>query len=158
MKVRDSMTKDPVTCQAVDLISDVAGIMRSKKIGGLPILDGDKLVGIVTETDVIRLLMTKGPSDDLWLPSPLEIIELPIREFFNWEHTKKALSDIRNRKISEIMSHPVITVDPDDDIETAASRMLEKKIDRLCVVEKSHLIGIITREDIVWSLAGGKDE
>jgi CBS domain-containing protein len=157
MNVRDSMTKDPVTCLAGDLISDVAGIMRSKKIGGLPILDGEKLVGMVTETDIIKLLMTKGPSDDLWLPSPLEIIEVPVREFFNWEHSKKALTDIRNKKVSEIMSHPAITVEPGDDIETAASRMLEKKIDRLCVVENGRLIGIITREDIVWSLAGGKD-
>ena len=152
------MTKDPVTCQAGDLISDVAGIMRSKKIGGLPILEGERLVGIVTETDIIKLLMTKGPSDDLWLPSPLEIIELPIREFFNWEHTKEALSDIRNKKISDIMSTPVITVSPDDDIETAASKMLNKKIDRLCVVENGRLVGIITREDIVWSLAGASDE
>jgi len=157
MNVRNSMTKDPVTCQAGDLISDVAGIMRNKKIGGLPILEGEQLVGIVTETDIIKLLMTKGPSDDLWLPSPLEIIEVPVREFFNWEHSKKALADIRNKKISEIMSHPVITVEPEDDIETAASKMLDKKIDRLCVVEKGRLIGIITREDIVWSLAGGKN-
>jgi CBS domain-containing protein len=51
----------------------------------------------------------------------------------------------------------VITISPDDDIETAAQRMLEKKIDRLCVTEQNKLIGIITREDIVWSLAGEKD-
>ena len=55
------------------------------------------------------------------------------------------------------MSKPVITISPGDDIETAARRMLEKKIDRLCVTENHRLIGIITRQDIVWSLAGGKD-
>ncbi len=64
------MTKDPVTSQAGDSIADVAGVMRSRKIGGIPILEGNTLVGIVTETDIIQLLMTKGPSDDLWLPSP----------------------------------------------------------------------------------------
>lgn len=157
MFVRDAMTSDPVTCQAEDSIADVAGIMRSRKIGGIPVLDGDILAGIVTETDIIKLLMTKGPSDDLWLPSPLEIIELPVREFINWENTRKALSDIRLKKIADIMSKPVITISPDDDIETAARRMLEKKIDRLCVTENHRLIGIITRQDIVWSLAGGKD-
>lgn len=158
MIVQDAMTKEPVTCQANDAISGVAGIMRNRKIGGIPVLDGEVLVGIVTETDIIRLLMTKGPSDDLWLPSPLEIIELPVREFFNWERTKTALTDIRNKKISEIMSRPVITISPDDDVETAAGKMLEKKIDRLCVVKNDKLVGIITREDIVWSLAGGRDE
>lgn len=156
MNVRDAMTKDPVTCQSGDSIADVAGVMRSRKIGGIPILEGDKLVGMVTETDVIRLLMTKGPSDDLWLPSPLEIIELPVREFINWEHTKKALTDIRQKKIGDIMSRPVVTISPDNDVETAARLMLEKKIDRLCVTDDNRLVGIITREDIVWSLAGGE--
>ena len=65
MIVRDAMTSDAVTCQAEDSIADVAGIMRSRKIGGIPVLDGDILAGIVTETDIIKLLMTKGPSDDL---------------------------------------------------------------------------------------------
>ncbi|MDD3573854.1 CBS domain-containing protein [Methanospirillum sp.] len=157
MIVRDAMTKDPVTCQAKDSIADVAGIMRSRKIGGIPILDEDKLAGIVTETDILKLLKTKGPSDDLWLPSPLEIIELPVREFINWENTKKALTDIREKKIADIMSKPVITISPGDDIEIAAQRMLEKKIDRLCVMENDRLVGIITRQDIVWSLAGGKN-
>jgi len=101
--------------------------------------------------------MVKGPSDDLWLPSPLEVIELPVREFINWEHTKKALTNIRETKIKEIMSRPVITIAPTDDIETAARRMLEKRIDRLCVTEGDTVIGIITREDIVWSLAADKD-
>ncbi|NLV26113.1 MAG: CBS domain-containing protein [Methanomicrobiales archaeon] len=156
MKVSEAMTKNPVTSQTGDSIADVAGVMRSKKIGGIPILEGDRLAGIVTETDIIKLLMTKGPSDDLWLPSPLEIIELPVREFINWENTKKALTDIRQKKIGDIMSRPVVTISPGDDIETAAQQMLDKKIDRLCVVEKNQLIGIITREDIVWSLAGGK--
>ncbi len=157
MLVRDAMTKNPVTCQADDTIADVAGIMRSRKIGGIPVLEDGKLVGIVTETDLIKLLMVKGPSDDLWLPSPLEVIELPVREFINWEHTKKALTNIRETKIKEIMSRPVITIAPTDDIETAARRMLEKRIDRLCVTEGDTVIGIITREDIVWSLAADKD-
>lgn len=158
MNVADAMTKDPVTCQAGDSIADVAGIMRSNKVGGIPVIEEGRLVGIVTETDLISLLMTKGPSDDLWLPSPLEVIELPLREIISWENTKKALTDIRNQKIAEIMSCPVITVTPEDDVETAAKLMLKKKVDRLCVVENDKLVGIITREDIVWSLAGGKDE
>jgi len=41
--------------------------------------------------------------------------------------------------------------------EAIGKRMLEKKIDRLCVTKQNRLVGIITREDIVWSLAGEKD-
>ena len=75
MLVKDAMTKEPIVCNVNDSMSTVAGIMRKSKIGGLPVMDGEKIAGIVTETDVLKLLMAKGPSDDLWLPSPLEVIE-----------------------------------------------------------------------------------
>ena len=57
-------------------------------------MEGKELVGMVTESDLISLLRTERISDDLWLPSPFEIIEVPIREFINWEKTKDALTNI----------------------------------------------------------------
>lgn len=156
MIVQEAMTPDPVTCTINDTVSSVGGLMKSKRIGGLPVMDGNRLAGMVTETDLLKLLVTKGPSDDLWLPSPLEVIELPIREFINWERTKEALTDIGSRKVGEIMTTPIISITPEDDIEAAASMMLQKKIDRLAVVSEGNLKGIITREDIVWAISGGK--
>ena len=150
------MTPDPVTCSVDDTVSSIGGLMRTRHIGGVPVMDGNRLAGMVTETDLLKLLMTKGPSDDLWLPSPLEVIELPIREFINWERTKEALTDIGSKKVGSIMSSPVITITPEEDIEAAAALMLKKKIDRLAVVSGDRLKGIITREDIVWAISGGK--
>jgi CBS domain-containing protein len=156
MLVKDAMTPDPVTCSVDDTVSSIGGVMRAKHIGGIPVMDGTRLAGMVTETDLLKLLMTKGPSDDLWLPSPLEVIELPIREFINWERTKEALTDIGSKKVGTIMSSPIITITPEEDIEAAADLMLKKKIDRLAVVSDEILKGIITREDIVWAISGGK--
>lgn len=152
------MTPDPITCNIDDTVSSVGAQMRAKKIGGLPVMDGNRLAGIITETDLLKLLMTRGPSDDLWLPSPFEIIEVPIREFINWERTKEALTDIGTQKVGAIMSSPVITISPEMDIEAAASLMLSKKIDRLAVVKEGVLTGIITREDIVWAISGDRKE
>ncbi len=158
MKVKEAMTPNPVTCSVDDTVSSIGGVMRSRRIGGLPVMERERLVGMVTETDLLKLLMTKGPSDDLWLPSPLEVIEIPIREFINWERTKEALTDIGSKKVGAIMSSPAITITPEDDIEAAASLMLQKKIDRLAVVSEGTLKGIITRQDIVWAVSGGKGE
>ncbi|PKL60430.1 MAG: histidine kinase [Methanomicrobiales archaeon HGW-Methanomicrobiales-4] len=157
MLVQEAMTPDPVICNVKDTVSSVGVLMRTKRIGGLPVMDGERLAGMITETDLLKLLMTKGPSDDLWLPSPFEIIELPIREFINWERTKEALTDIGSRYVSSVMSTPVITITPDEDIEAAASLMLQKKVDRLAVVDNGKLTGIITREDIVWAISGKKE-
>jgi CBS domain-containing protein len=156
MLVQEAMTKEPVTCTIHDTVSSVGALMRTKRIGGVPVMNGERLAGMVTETDLLKLLVPKGPSDDLWLPSPLEVIELPIREFINWERTKEALTDIGSREVETIMSSPAICVKPEEDIEKAATLMLQKKIDRLAVVSEGRLTGIITREDIVWAISGDK--
>lgn len=152
MLVSEAMTKNPLTCSPETPLRDAVAILREHHIGGLPVVDGDTLVGIVTESDVIAQLRTWKLSDDLWLPSPLEVIEIPIREFANWEKTKHALVNIGDTPVKKVMSHPVITGSPDMDIEEAASLMLEKKIARLPVTDDKKLVGILTRADIVQAV------
>ncbi|HZD42784.1 MAG TPA: CBS domain-containing protein [Methanomicrobiales archaeon] len=149
MQVREIMTLDPITISADAPLRDAAGLLRQNKIGGLPVMDQGKLVGIITETDIVSLLKVREVSDDLWLPSPLEIIELPIREYMNWTKTKQALSHIGDHKVREVMSMPVITVDADADIEEAAEIMMQEDIARLPVMEDERLVGIVTRADVV---------
>ena len=115
----------------------------------------DRLRGPVDE--VLRLLETGKISDDLWLPSPLEIIEVPIREIINWEKTRKALSSIGDTPVQAVMHHPVHTVAPETEIEDAASLMLKHHIARLPVMEEGRLVGIVTRRDIVEGIAGGSE-
>ena len=92
------MTRNPITVSADDPVRIAAGLLRAHRIGGLPVMEQDRLVGIITESDIIALLETGRLSDDLWLPSPLEVIEVPVREFVNWEKTKMALTHIGDKK------------------------------------------------------------
>jgi len=151
--VSEIMTPDPLTVQADASVREAARIMREHHIGGLPVLKGTLLVGMVTDSDLLALLSTRPPSEDLWLPSPLEIIEVPIREFINWEKTKSALADIGTMPVSRVMSEPPITIGGEAAIEDAAALMLREGIVRLPVVRDSALVGIVTRSDIVQGLA-----
>lgn len=119
-------------------------------------MDSNELVGILTESDIIAQLETGRISDDLWLPSPLEVIEVPIREYVNWEKTKKALGNIGDTPVRDVMSHPVVTATEEMDIETAAALMLKKKIARLPVTRGKTLVGILTRADIVGAIGGAQ--
>ncbi len=158
MQVKDVMTKNPVFVPVEAPIREAARLLRTYRIGGLPVLRGDDLEGIITESDVLSLLDTGDLSDDLWLPSPLEIIEVPIREFINWEKTKRALSDIGDMPVGEVMSSPAVTIDEDEDIETAAALMLREGIARLPVVREGQLVGIVTRADIVRGVGAGAED
>ena len=149
MLVHDAMTKGPVVCTAATPLRDVVALFRKHHIGGLPVLDGKELVGMVTESDLIALLRTEQISDDLWLPSPFEIIEVPIREFINWEKTKEALTNIGDMPVKKVMTHRVITATEDMTVEAAAALMLREGISRLPVLKGKKITGIITRADII---------
>lgn len=158
MLVREIMTPDPVTVRVDSPVSEAAGLLRKYHIGGLPVMDGDRVAGIVTETDILSLLDVGEISDDLWLPSPLEIIEVPVREFINWEKTKRALTDIGSLEVRRVMSSPVVAIDEDADITDAASQMLHEGIARLPVLRDGRLVGIVTRADIVRGIGMSSEE
>jgi CBS domain-containing protein len=152
MKVSEVMTPDPVVVSADAPVREAAGLLRKHRIGGLPVMDGKKLAGVITESDILKLMEAPGLSDDLWLPSPLEIIEVPIREAINWAHTRKALSHIGDQPVRTVMSHPAVTIGDDEDIDAAAAIMVKRRIARLPVVRDGKVVGIVARRDIVRGL------
>src|SRR5512136_1313691 len=149
MLVKDAMTKEPVMCTAETTLREAVSLLRKHRIGGLPVLDSRELAGIITESDLISLLETERISNDLWLPSPFEIIEVPIREYINWEKTKHALTNIGDMPAKKIMTHRVITATEDMSVEAAAALMLKEGIARMPVMRGKKCVGIITRADII---------
>lgn len=57
VKVSEAMTKSPVTVSPDDTVEYAVLVMRDNKIGGVPVMDGDKLVGIITESNVFEALI-----------------------------------------------------------------------------------------------------
>ena len=51
------MTPSPITVDPLTPISDAAQLMLENKIGGLPVMDQDRLVGIITESDIFRMVV-----------------------------------------------------------------------------------------------------
>ena len=157
MLVKDAMTKNPVVCSAETPLRDAVSLFRKHHIGGLPVMEGKELVGMLTESDLISLLESERISDDLWLPSPFEIIEIPIREYVNWEKTKHALRNIGDMPAKKVMTHRVFITTEDMDVEAAASLMLKEGVTRLPVMLGKKLTGILTRSDIVNAIGASRD-
>ncbi|WP_406658143.1 CBS domain-containing protein [Methanolobus sp. ZRKC2] len=151
MEVKDVMNPDVVVCNPEDTIGDVARMLKQNNISGLPVVENDRVVGIVSEGDLLKLLEVPEHTG-LWLPSPFEVIEVPIRELINWEDTKRMLDDIGSKPVEEIMKKNVYTISPEDSIEKASEIITRHKINRLPVVEDDKLIGIVTRGDIIRGL------
>jgi CBS domain-containing membrane protein len=128
MMVRDLMTDHVFTLRPHDDLDALYELMDAKHVRHVPVVDreGD-LVGLVTQRDLSHSAL--GTQEDLPLSLQQEIL--------------------RRRKVREIMATEVDTVEPDEDLKTAAEMLIENKIGCLPVVEGEHLVGILTESDFV---------
>jgi CBS domain-containing protein len=66
--IAECMTSDPITVAPDVSVLDAARLMLKHKIGGLPVVEGGRVVGMITESDLFRLLIRElagpDPSDD----------------------------------------------------------------------------------------------
>ncbi|MFA0834196.1 MAG: CBS domain-containing protein [Methanobacterium formicicum] len=157
MKIQDAMEKNVIKFQVDDRIVDVAGSLRENKISGAPVMNKeDQLVGIISEGDIMRLLEIHSPHIRLILPSPLDLIELPVRMKYEMDEIAEDMNKAASVLIGEIMTKKVVTIDPDSDISDAAQLMDTHDVKRLPVVDSDgKMVGIITRGDIIGAMVRG---
>ena len=59
-KCREVMTKDPASCSASETVTKVAGLMKQHDVGSVPVVESDRLVGIVTDRDIVLKIVAGG--------------------------------------------------------------------------------------------------
>ena len=151
IKVKDVMKK-PIVVNPNDDIRDVIRLFRENKISGAPVVEDGRLVGIISESDIVKTITTHNEAIDLILPSPLDLIELPLKTTLKIEEFKEDIEKALKTKVRDVMTKNVITISPDETINDAAKLMIENNIKRLPVVENGKLVGVITRGDLIEAL------
>ena len=152
--VEDAMQEDVVKFKDVDTIAYVTEVLRGKNISGAPIVDEDnKVIGIVSEGDIMKLIEVHSPNLNLLLPAPFDLIELPVRMRVGLDEIAEDVGKAASVLVGEIMTKHVVSIKKDASISDAAALMDSKKVNRLPVVdENKKLLGIITRGDIIGAL------
>ena len=143
--VGDVMTRGVLTVRPTAKYHEIVNLLLDYDISGLPVVDPDgQLVGIVSEADLISkeaYERADGRRRHLGL-----LRDQLLGRDTGWVH-KSAARDAR-----EMMTSPVRTVAPDDDLATAARIMLEGHLKRLPVVRDGKLVGILARHDLLQPL------
>ncbi len=128
--VEKVMTRAPHTLESNRSVGAVLGLMREYGISHVPIMEGGKLVGMVSIEDIL--------------------------ESIYWPQRRQTLGDIVGEKIETlgvavkgIMASPVITVDPKMSLRDAEQRMHDHDIACLAVVSNERLVGIVTKLDFL---------
>ena len=111
-------------------------------ISGTPVVDGGRLVGIVTEGDLIFR------DADVKAPGFLDILGglIPLG---SWDEYRKEALKSAGVTVNEVMTRELITISPDASLAEASTIMADKRVKILPVVEDDILHGVITRMDIL---------
>ena len=126
MAVKDFMTRKVVYISPDTTIAHAADIMRDQKLHRLPVIENDKLVGLVTEGTIAEASPSKATS--------LSIYEMNYL--------------LNKTKVKDVMIHDVVTISQYASLEDATYLMLKNKIGILPVVDNEQVYGIITDRDI----------
>ena len=109
---------DVVSIGAASTVNEAVKLLAARRIGAVPVLDGDAVIGIFSERDVIYGLEREGHA---------------------------AL----DRRVSEVMTAPAITVTPEESILGALALMTRRRIRHLPVVQGGKCVGFVSIGDLV---------
>jgi CBS domain-containing protein len=138
MLVKDVMTSPVVTVAPGAHPKDVADLLVRHGISAVPVVDGDELVGIVSEADLVPLGLAPDPRAHL----------APVRE---------PPGNVP-RVVAEVMTREVVALPERADAAEAGRLMLDRGIKSIPVVREGRVVGIVARRDLLRVLARGDED
>jgi CBS domain-containing protein len=149
MRAKDVMTTNVITVLEDTPVEEIARALVTRRISAVPVIDLDeKLVGIVSEGDLMRQSVTdKGTRNAWWL-----------ERLVDSDDQARSFAQARGRLAKDVMSTSVITAVETDSLAGIA-RILEKhKVKRVPIVRQGKLVGIVSRANLLRGLAAWKDK
>lgn len=137
MKVRDIMVTDPTVVPASGTFYNLMEMLGKIRFHVIFVVDDkEKLVGVVTETDLLKVLMPK------YLNSDDALFSIMSEDYFD-----KRCLECKDMDITEIMSKPILaaTASENDTIIKVAAAMLNRKIHAVPVLRDGKVVGIVSR-------------
>ncbi|MFM6039123.1 MAG: CBS domain-containing protein, partial [Sphaerospermopsis kisseleviana] len=146
--VAEVMTHNPIMVNPQTPLKEAIQILAEKRISGLPVInDAGKLVGIISETDL--MWQETGVTPPAYIMFLDSVIYLQ-----NPGAYERDLHKALGQTVGEVMSKNPLTITPDKSLKEAAKIIQEHKVHRLPVLDStSKVIGILTRGDIIRAMS-----
>jgi len=146
MLARDIMTTPVVSVAPDTPVTEIAALLLNKRISGVPVLDKGRLVGLVSEGDLLRRHEIGTDrvkrSGSWWL------------RMFSAGQSPAEYVKAHGRFARDVMTSEVVTITPDTPVSKIASLLESRGIKRVPVMHLKQLVGIVTRANLVQALAG----
>jgi CBS domain-containing protein len=135
-----------------DSIFDVAEVLSKKHISGGPVVQGKKVIGVISETNIIeymKLNLSEARADTAE-PHVLALLIANLAK--DSLGIKKEVERLARIKVKDLMSTDIVSISSDNNILEAATIIEKNDIERLPVIDNGKLTGIITRADLLRAL------
>lgn len=130
-RVSEFMSKKVVTTTPDEPVAKVWDMMLDSDFTGIPVLDGDRTIGMITRFDIIKRGWARLGRDGL-----------------------SRSRDTGRLKVEKLMSTPLYGIKPDATLREAIEVMLKRDMGRISVIENDKLVGIVDRHDLIKAVIG----
>jgi len=148
MKVADVMTREVISVAPETSLRDVARLLGEHRISGVPVVDAEgACIGVVSEADLLLKQVSRH-----------QPLRLSLEWFLSPPPDPEELRRRTAVTAAEAMTAPALTIEADRPLREAAVLMVDRGVNRLPVVSRTALVGMITRADLVRAYLGSDDE
>lgn len=146
---RDIMTAEPVTVSPETSVTDASRLMVEHRIGSLPVVEGDAVVGIVTESDLIV------QDAKVHFPTYLDLLGGYVFAPGSTDRFEQSLRKAVGASVADVMTPHPITVTPEATVEDVSTLLVERDVGSVLVLDDDKLVGVVSKSDIVRYLSTG---
>jgi CBS domain-containing protein len=156
---RDAMQSDVVSVRPDETLADLESLLLRERIGGVPVVEDGKVVGIVSRSDVVRTLSIQQTLAEVAIGTFDRSAEAAPEEEERAERQQhERMAEAVGRRLAELrvadaMLHAVISVEVGDPIRDVARALVEHGTHRVVVLDGGRLAGIISSLDLVGLIA-----
>lgn len=157
MLARGIMSTEVMTLAPSDTLQEASLKLTLAGFSGAPVVDGHgKLVGVLSETDILRHLKRLVDSElaGRYMATTAHSLALLVMLAERGHPVVKEMLDhLRSAMVSQAMTTKVVTGSPGNTLEEIVALMITHDVNRVPIVEKGVIVGMLTRGDIVRYIA-----
>lgn len=122
------MTKNVVKLNLTDDLTKAEMLFKKHKIRHMPVVTGNKIVGMLSYTDLLRISFVDAVDDDA------DVVDVTVYNMFT---------------VEQVMTKKLVSVNPETNIKDVAEILAEREFHALPIVEGDLLVGIVTTTDLI---------
>lgn len=175
LRIREIMTTEVLTVTPETSLQDVADLLATRHVSGVPVLAGGQVVGVISATDILAFAAStpgvpaareNGGDEPMTVDGWTEGIDVPGAYFCElWEDAGADVTErfeavegpewnlLREHTTDEIMTRAVCSLPPETEVPAAAEYMYRSHVHRVLVIDHEQLTGIVSTMDIARAVA-----